>query len=78
MAFYAGKIIVHPAMQNPTLVVLNDRNDLDDQLFDTFAACQDLLHQAPVQAEDRESLKTLLQVASGGVIFTTIQKFSPG
>ena len=77
MAFYAGKIIVHPAMQNPTLVVLNDRNDLDDQLFDTFAACQDLLHQAPVQAEDRESLKDLLQVASGGVIFTTIQKFSP-
>jgi type I restriction enzyme R subunit len=77
MAFYAGKIIVHPALQNPTLVVLNDRNDLDDQLFDTFAACQDLLHQAPVQAEDRESLKKLLQVASGGVIFTTIQKFSP-
>ncbi|MDD1762054.1 MAG: HsdR family type I site-specific deoxyribonuclease, partial [Methanothrix sp.] len=77
MAFYAGKIIVHPAMQNPTLVVLNDRNDLDDQLFDTFSACQDLLRQAPVQAEDRESLKKLLQVASGGVIFTTIQKFSP-
>jgi len=77
MAFYAGKIIVHPAMQNPTLVVLNDRNDLDDQLFDTFAACQDLLHQSPVQAEDRESLKALLAVASGGVIFTTIQKFSP-
>jgi len=77
MAFYAGKIILHPAMQNPTLVVLNDRNDLDDQLFDTFAACQDLLRQAPVQAEDRENLKELLSVASGGVIFTTIQKFSP-
>ncbi len=77
MAFYAGKIIAHPAMQNPTLVVLNDRNDLDDQLFDTFAACGELLRQAPVQAEDRESLKNLLQVASGGVIFTTIQKFSP-
>jgi type I restriction enzyme R subunit len=77
MAFYAGKIIAHPAMQNPTLVVLNDRNDLDDQLFDTFAACGELLRQAPVQAEDRESLKDLLQVASGGVIFTTIQKFSP-
>jgi len=77
MAFYAGKIILHPAMENPTLVVLTDRNDLDDQLFDTFAACQDLLRQAPVQAEDRESLKDLLQVASGGVIFTTIQKFSP-
>jgi len=77
MAFYAGKIIAHPAMQNPTLVVLTDRNDLDDQLFDTFAACQELLRQAPVQAEDRESLKKLLSVASGGVIFTTIQKFSP-
>ena len=77
MAFYAGKIILHPAMQNPTLVVLNDRNDLDDQLFDTFAACQELLRQKPVQAEDREDLKNLLQVASGGVIFTTIQKFSP-
>jgi len=77
MAFYAGKIIAHPAMQNPTLVVLNDRNDLDDQLFDTFAACGELLRQAPVQAEDRESLKDLLAVASGGVIFTTIQKFSP-
>ncbi|MBN1322407.1 MAG: type I restriction endonuclease subunit R [Methanotrichaceae archaeon] len=77
MAFYAGKIIDHPAMQNPTLVVLNDRNDLDDQLFDTFAACQDLLRQAPVQAGDREDLKSLLSVASGGVVFTTIQKFSP-
>ena len=77
MAFYAGKIIGHPAMQNPTLVVLTDRNDLDDQLFDTFAACQDLLRQAPVQAENREHLQDLLQVASGGVIFTTIQKFSP-
>ena len=77
MAFYAGKIIVHPAMKNPTLVVLTDRNDLDDQLFDTFAACQDLLRQAPVQAENREHLQDLLQVASGGVIFTTIQKFSP-
>jgi type I restriction enzyme R subunit len=76
-AFYAGKIIGHPAMKNPTLVVLTDRNDLDDQLFDTFAACQDLLRQAPVQAEDREHLKDLLKVASGGVIFTTIQKFSP-
>ena len=77
MAFYAGKIITHPQMENPTLVVLNDRNDLDDQLFDTFSFCQDLLHQAPVQAEDREHLQKLLQVASGGVVFTTIQKFSP-
>jgi type I restriction enzyme R subunit len=77
MAFYAGKIITHPDMANPTLVVLTDRNDLDDQLFDTFAANQDLLRQAPIQSEDREHLRELLQVASGGVVFTTIQKFSP-
>lgn len=77
MAFYAGKIIQHPAMENPTLVVLTDRNDLDDQLFGTFAACQDLLRQKPVQAEDREDLQALLSVASGGVVFTTIQKFAP-
>jgi type I restriction enzyme R subunit len=67
MAFYAGKIILHPAMQNPTIVVLNDRNDLDNQLFDTLASCQELLRQKPVQADDREDLKKLLQVASGGV-----------
>lgn len=77
MLFYAGKIIQHPDMENPTLVILTDRNDLDDQLFDTFAAGQELLRQAPVQAESREHLKSLLQVASGGVIFTTIQKFRP-
>src|SRR6266436_5600960 len=77
MVFYAGKIILHPAMKNPTLVVLTDRNDLDDQLFSTFALCQDTLRQAPVQAEDREDIKKLLQVASGGVVFTTIQKFLP-
>ncbi|MCC6191707.1 MAG: type I restriction endonuclease subunit R [Anaerolineales bacterium] len=77
MAFYAGKVIRHPAMANPTLVVLTDRNDLDEQLFGTFAACQDLLRQAPVQAENREHLRALLRVASGGVIFTTIQKFLP-
>jgi len=77
MVFYAGKIIRHPSMQNPTLVVLTDRNDLDDQLFDTFALCQDTLRQAPVQAEDREHIQKLLQVASGGVVFTTIQKFFP-
>src|SRR6266446_710161 len=77
MVFYAGKIIRHPAMQNPTLVVLTDRNDLDDQLFDTFALCQDTLRQSPVQAEDREHIQRLLQVASGGVVFTTIQKFFP-
>lgn len=77
MAFYAGKIIQHPAMANPTLVVLTDRNDLDDQLLTTFSKCQDLLRQKPVQAEDRADLRTKLDVASGGVIFTTIQKFSP-
>jgi type I restriction enzyme, R subunit len=77
MAFYAGKIIAHPAMANPTLVVMTDRNDLDNQLFGTFSACHELLRQVPVQAEDRDQVKELLKVASGGVIFTTIQKFLP-
>ena len=78
MAFYAGRIVLHPAMANPTLVVLTDRNDLDDQLFGTFANCHELLRQTPVQAEDRADLRTKLQVASGGIIFTTVQKFAPG
>ncbi len=77
MLFYAGKVIQHPALENPTLVVLTDRNDLDDQLFGVFAGGQNLLRQNPVQAEDREHLKDLLRVASGGVVFTTIQKFRP-
>lgn len=77
MAFYAGKVIRHPKMQNPTLVVITDRNDLDDQLFGTFANCKDLLRQKPVQADNREEAKSLLKVASGGVIFTTLQKFAP-
>jgi type I restriction enzyme R subunit len=77
MAFYAGQIIKHPAMQNPTLVVLTDRNDLDDQLFGTFSMCKDLLRQSPQQADDREHLRKLLDRPSGGVIFTTLQKFSP-
>ena len=77
MAFYAGRIIREPAMQNPTLVVLTDRNDLDDQLFGTFSRCQDLLRQAPIQAESRAHLRELLARQSGGVIFTTIQKFLP-
>ncbi|MCK6448931.1 MAG: type I restriction endonuclease subunit R [Planctomycetes bacterium] len=77
MAFYAGRVITEPAMQNPTLVVLTDRNDLDDQLFATFARCDELLRQAPVQAEDRADLRAKLAVASGGVVFTTIQKFFP-
>ena len=77
MAFYAGRLIRHPTMNNPTLVVITDRNDLDDQLFGTFAACQDPLRQTPTQADDRRHLRQLLSVASGGVIFTTVQKFLP-
>ena len=77
MAFYAGRVILHPAMENPTIVVLTDRNDLDDQLFATFARCRDLLRQPPVQARDRADLREKLKVAAGGVVFTTIQKFFP-
>jgi type I restriction enzyme R subunit len=77
MAFYAGCIIREPAMENPTIVVLTDRNDLDDQLFGTFARCKDLLRQPPVQAESRAHLRDLLSVAAGGVVFTTIHKFFP-
>lgn len=77
MTFYAGKIILHPGMSNPTIVVITDRNDLDDQLFRTFSLARDLLRQTPVQAESREHLKQLLQVVSGGIVFTTVQKFAP-
>ena len=77
MAFYAGVIIREPAMENPTIVVLTDRNDLDDQLFGTFSRCRDLLRQPPVQAENRADLRSKLSVQSGGVVFTTIQKFFP-
>jgi len=77
MAFYAGRVILHPAMKNPTIVVLTDRNDLDDQLFATFSACHELLRQTPVQARDRSHLKELLSVDAGGVVFTTIHKFFP-
>jgi type I restriction enzyme, R subunit len=77
MVFYSGKLITAPDMRNPTVVVITDRNDLDDQLFDTFAASVQLLRQEPVQAESREHLKELLKVASGGIVFTTIQKFMP-
>jgi type I restriction enzyme R subunit len=77
MLFYAARVIRHPAMQNPTLVVLTDRNDLDDQLFGQFQRCHDILGQTPVQAASREKLHELLAVASGGVVFTTIQKFLP-
>ncbi len=75
MAFYAGQLVKHPAMANPTLVVLTDRNDLDDQLFATFSMCCDLIRQTPVQADSREDLQKHLARASGGVIFTTLQKF---
>ncbi len=75
MAFYAGLLVKHPAMANPTLVLLTDRNDLDDQLFSTFSMCRDLIRQTPVQAESREDLQKMLGRASGGVIFTTLQKF---
>jgi type I restriction enzyme R subunit len=77
MLFYAARIIRHTAMKNPTLVVLTDRNDLDDQLFGQFQRCHELLRQMPVQAQSREHLRQLLDRASGGVIFTTIQKFLP-
>ena len=77
MAFYAGQLVRHPEMQNPTIIVVTDRNDLDDQLFATFASCRDLIRQTPVQAESREYLQQALSRASGGVIFTTIQKFAP-
>ena len=77
MAFYAGRVVLHPAMANPTVVVLTDRNDLDDQLFGTFARCRDLLRQDPTQAADRADLRAKLTVASGGVVFSTIQKFFP-
>ena len=77
MVFYSGKLITAPEMQNPTILVITDRNDLDDQLFDTFANSKQLLRQEPIQAKDREHLKELLKVASGGIVFATIQKFLP-
>lgn len=77
MVFYAGRVILHPAMENPTIVVLTDRNDLDDQLFGVFSRCHEILRQSPVQAKGRNHLRESLNVASGGVVFTTIQKFLP-
>ncbi|MDE0103114.1 MAG: type I restriction endonuclease, partial [Bryobacterales bacterium] len=77
MAFYAGRIAREPMMENPTIVVLTDRNDLDDQLFGTFSRCEDLIRQPPTQASSRADLRTKLAVQSGGVVFTTIQKFFP-
>ena len=77
MAFYAGLLVKTPAMSNPTLVVLTDRNDLDEQLFTTFSMCKDLIRQTPERANSREDLQNILNRASGGVVFTTIQKFAP-
>ncbi len=77
MVFFTGEIVLNPAMENPTIVVITDRNDLDDQLFGTFSRCHEILRQKPVQATDRENLKKLLAVGSGGIVFTTIQKFFP-
>lgn len=77
MAFYAGQLVQHPKLENPTIVVITDRNDLDDQLFGTFSMCRDLIRQTPIQADSRDDLQAALSRASGGVIFTTIQKFSP-
>jgi type I restriction enzyme R subunit len=77
MVFYAGKLVLNGQMNNPTIVVLTDRNDLDQQLFETFGNCEQLIRQKPKQAENREDLKDKLSVASGGVVFTTIQKFLP-
>lgn len=75
MVFYTSKMVL--ALDNPTIIIITDRNDLDDQLFDTFAASTQLLRQVPVQADSRENLKSLLKVASGGIVFTTVQKFFP-
>ncbi len=77
MAFFAGLLVRAEELENPTLLVLTDRNDLDDQLFTTFGMCKDLIRQTPQQADSREELRRLLQRSSGGVIFTTMQKFAP-
>lgn len=77
MVFYSGRLVLQPELENPTIVVITDRNDLDDQLFGTFSRCSELLRQLPDQAENREHLKELLHVSSAGIVFTTIQKFMP-
>jgi type I restriction enzyme R subunit len=77
MAFYAGRVILHPAMENPTIVVITDRNDLDEQLYGAFARCHELLRQPPEQAQSRANLRELLHTGSGGVVFTTVHKFFP-
>jgi len=77
MAFFTGRVVLHKDLENPTIVVITDRNDLDDQLFGTFSRCHELLRQQPIQAQSRDHLRELLTTASGGVIFTTVQKFFP-
>ena len=77
MAFFSGRVVLHKDLQNPTIVVITDRNDLDDQLFGTFSRCHELLRQQPMQAQSRDHLRELLTTSSGGVIFTTVQKFFP-
>jgi len=77
MAFFTGRVVLHKELENPTIVVITDRNDLDDQLFGTFSRCHELLRQQPIQAQSRDHLRELLTTASGGVIFTTVQKFFP-
>jgi type I restriction enzyme R subunit len=77
MVFLVGKLVIDSHLQNPTIVMLTDRNDLDDQLFDTFAGCQQLLRQEPQQANSRNKVRELLNVNSGGIVFTTVQKFAP-
>jgi len=77
MVFYAGRLVLEPELQNPTIVVITDRNDLDGQLFGVFSRCHEVIRQNPEQAEDREDLKARLAVSSGHVVFTTIQKFMP-
>ncbi len=77
MAFYTGRLVLHPAMENPTIVVITDRLDLDGQLFGTFSRCHELLRQPPADAKSRAHLRELLKTGSGGVYFTTVQKFFP-
>jgi type I restriction enzyme R subunit len=77
MLCYAGKLLAQPEMNNPTIVLVTDRNDLDGQLYDTFSMAAEILKQTPVQAEDRDDLREILSSRqSGGIIFTTIQKFA--
>ena len=77
MAFFAGLLVRSKELENPTIIILTDRNDLDDQLYATFSLCKDLIRQTPEQVSDRDDLRQKLDRQSGGVIFSTLQKFSP-